>query len=119
MTSQQSKTTEVSRFEELHRVTRHNAILVSLLGLALLFLGHNLPLNQGWATKVAAGMVLLLGFIFYMPLDNLRRVVNDNADDINLVIAAADNLRSAFSVAQAILVFLIAIILMEISLLLF
>jgi len=119
MKSQQTPTMEVSRFEDLHTVTRHIAILAVLLGLALLFLGHNLPLNQGWATKVAAGMVLLLGFVYYMPLDNLRRVVRDNADDINLVIAAADNLRSAFSVAQAILVFLIAIVLMEISLLLF
>lgn len=119
MNSNETSALEVSRFAALLRVTRHLAVLLFLLGLALLFLGHNLPFSQGWATKVAAGMVLLLGFVYYMPLDNLRRVVENNADDINLVIAAVDNLRSAFSAAQAILVVLIAIVLLEMSLLLF
>lgn len=119
MTDKESMAAAVSRFADLYRVTKHIAVLFFLLGLALLFLGHNLPFSQGWATKVAAGMVLLLGFVYYMPLDNLRRVVEDNVEDMNLVIAAVDNLRSAFSVGQAILVVLIAIVLIEMSLLLF
>ena len=107
------------RINELRNIIGQISYLLYGLGFLLLLVGHKLPLMPGWAVMGAAVFFLVLGVVYHRPLDNLERAVATSADDISQMMIAMDDLRSAFSSAQAILVFLIALALLGLSIELF
>jgi len=67
-----------------------------------------------WISLAAAVLFLVLGWLYVRPLDNLRRVVESNGQDIRQMMAALSDLRVACLGGEIILVVLVATIIVEI-----
>jgi len=95
--------------DQVRRKLQHIAIL--FLALGALQLADSFPLTDPvgrWTSVGAAILLLALGWLFWRPLDNFRRIITTEGCDIREVITALKDLRVAYLGAEIILVVLAA-----------
>ncbi len=67
--------------------------------------------GSAWAALI---LLLALGWLFWRPLDNFRRIVTTEGQDIREVITAIKDLRAAYFAAEIILIVFAAGIIVEV-----
>jgi hypothetical protein len=101
-----------------------NALRVNLLQVSWLFIilgGLQLvaaflvaDVTGRWITLAAGMLLLVLGWLFMRPLDNFRRILTTQGQDIRQVLIAMKDLRAACLVAEVIFGILVAGIIVEV-----
>jgi hypothetical protein len=100
--------------DQVSRKLKHIAILFLALGALQLADAFMLTDPTGrWTSMGAALLLLLLGWLFWRPLDNFRRIITTEGSDIREVITALKDLRLAYLGAEIILIVLAAGIIVE------
>ena len=101
--------------DQVRRKLQHVAILFLVLGALQLIESFMLSDPTGrWISLGSAILVLALGWLFWRPLDNFRRIVSTQGQDIREVVTAIKDLRAAYLGAEIILVVLAAGIIVEV-----
>jgi hypothetical protein len=93
----------------------HIAVLFLLLGGVQLL--QSFMLTGAWGRWISLGAALLLfvlGWLFFRPLDNLRRIVTTTGQDAHEIVEAIRELRTAYLVAEVIMMVLAAGTIVEI-----
>ena len=100
--------------DRVRRKLQHIAILFLALG-ALQLVESFLLTDPAarWTSMGSAILLLALGWLFWRPLDNFRRIVTTEGRDIREVITALKDLRLAYLGAEIILVVFAAGIIVE------
>jgi hypothetical protein len=92
-------TAEQSRRIKKVRVTLlHISLLMFGVAFFLMLMGPRLPSMPGGVSMLVAGLLLILGVVYFYPLVNLKRVLAVPDNDVNQILAVMDSLRTAFSV---------------------
>ncbi len=106
---------ENRHIESLARKLLHISILFLVLGLLQLVESFMLPDPTGrWISLAVAILILGLGWLFMRPLDNFRRVVSTEGQDIREIMTAIRDLRTAYLGAEIILLIFAAGIIFEV-----
>jgi hypothetical protein len=93
---------------------RHISILFLLLGALQLAQSFMLTDSSGrWISLAASLLLFALSWLFFRPLDNLRRIVTTTGQDIHEVVVAIKDLRAAYLAAQIIMLVLAAGVVVE------
>ena len=103
--------------DHLRQKLVHISIMLVLGGVLLLSVGHIVTDDSRtiWYTVVPAVSFIVLGFVYYRPVDNLKRITTTKGHDILEMMIGMDDLRIAFTTAQVVFVFLIIMAIAEIS----
>jgi hypothetical protein len=106
---------ENRHINQVRRKLLHIAVLVLVLGALQLIASFLLtdPADR-WISLGIAILLLALGWLFFRPLDNFRRVVSTQGHDIREIVTAIKDLRAAYLGAEIILVVLAAAIIVEV-----
>lgn len=105
---------ENHHIDQLRRKLQHVAILFMVLGALQLIESFMLTDPPGrWISVGGAILLLALGWLFWRPLDNFRRIISTEGQDIREVVTAIKDLRAAFLGAEIILVVLAAGVIVE------
>lgn len=92
------------------------SIMLILAGALLLFFAHSgETLRAIWYAGIPAIAFIILGFVYYRPVDNLKRVTSTDGHDILIMMIAMNDLRIAFATAQVLFVVLIIMAIAQIS----
>jgi hypothetical protein len=95
---------ENRHIDQLARKLRHIAVLFLILGVLQLQESFSLADTAGrWISLGVAVLTLGLGWLFWRPVDNFRRVVSTEGQDIREIVAAIGELRAAYVGAEIIL----------------
>lgn len=106
---------ENRHIDQLRRKLQHISILFLLLGVLQLIESFMLPDPTGrWISLAAAILILGLGWLFMRPIDNFRRVISTQGQDIREVVTAIKDLRAAYLGAEIILLIFSAGIIFEV-----
>jgi hypothetical protein len=89
-----------------------------VLGMFLMLIGHRLDGMTKWVFLVSAVFFMLMAVVYFLPLDNLKRVTDSQGEDISQMLIAITDLEKAFSTAQVILILLSGMLIIGIGLLL-
>lgn len=106
---------ENRHIDSVRRKLQHISILFLLLGVLQLAQSFLLSDETGrWISLGAAILLLGLGWLFMRPLDNFRRIVTTEGQDIREVVIAIRDLRMAYLGAEIILIIFAAGIIVEV-----
>lgn len=106
---------ENQRIEQLRQKIQHIAVLFLALGVLQLVQSFMLvEPTARWISLGGAVLLLALGWLFFRPLDNFRRIVTTEGQDIREVVTAIRDLRTAYLGAEIILIILAAGIIVEV-----
>jgi hypothetical protein len=101
--------------DQVRSKLQHVALLFLVLGALQLIESFMLSDSTGrWISLASAFLLLALGWLFWRPLDNFRRIVSTQGHDIREVVTAIKDLRAAYLGAEIILVVLAAGIIVEV-----
>lgn len=96
---------ENRHISQLRRKLEHISILFLLLGVLQLIESFMLPDPTGrWISLGAAILILSLGWLFMRPVDNFRRIVSTQGQDIRELVTAIKDLRTAYLGAEIIMI---------------
>lgn len=102
------------RISRLRRNLLHISCLFIILGVLQVAAAFLLSdVTARWIALAAGILLLTLGWLFIRPLDNFRRIVATNGQDIRQVIIAMKDLRAAYLVAEVIFGILVAGLVVE------
>jgi hypothetical protein len=105
---------ENRHIDQLRRKLQHVAVFFLFLGALQLVESFLLTDPAGrWISVGGAILQLALGWLFWRPLDNFRRIISTEGQDIREVVTAIKDLRAAYLGAEIILVVLAAGIIIE------
>jgi len=100
--------------DQLRRKLQHVAVLFLVLGVLQLIESFLLAEPAGrWMSMGGAILLLGLGWLFLRPLDNFRRIISTEGQDIREVVTAIKDLRAAYLGAEIILVIFAAGVIVE------
>jgi hypothetical protein len=100
--------------DQVRRKLQHIAVLFLILGVLQLIGSFLLTDPAGrWISLGSAILLLALGWLFWRPLDNFRRIISTEGQDIREVVTAIKDLRAAYLAAEIILVVFAAGIIIE------
>lgn len=106
---------ENRHIDQVRRKLQHIALLFVVLGALQLIESFLLTDPAGrWISVGSALLLLALGWLFLRPLDNFRRIVTTEGQDIREVITAIKDLRAAYFAAEIILIVFAAGIIVEV-----
>ncbi|TFG86838.1 MAG: hypothetical protein E4H19_04360 [Chromatiales bacterium] len=106
---------ENRHIDSLRRKLQHIAILFLLLGALQLVQSFLLTDETArWISLAASILILGLGWLFIRPLDNLRRIITTEGQDIREVVIAIKDLSSAYLGAEIIMLIFAAGIIIEV-----
>jgi hypothetical protein len=106
---------ENRHIDQVRRKLLHIAVLFLVLGALQLIESFLLRDPAGrWISVGSAILLLALGWLFWRPLDNFRRIISTEGQDIREVVTAVKDLRAAYLGAEIILVVLAAGIIFEV-----
>lgn len=106
---------ENRHIDQVRRKLQHIAVLFLVLGALQLIESFLLTDPAGrWISVGSALLLLALGWLFLRPLDNFRRIVTTEGQDIREVITAIKDLRAAYFAAEIILIVFAAGIIVEV-----
>jgi hypothetical protein len=91
----------------LHRSVSYFALANVVLGIATLVLAYILAFHEDELFAAIVVMVIgilygALGFVWRLPLDNIRSIIDTEDRDIDELMVAADDFRRAFMLSTAI-----------------
>jgi hypothetical protein len=95
--------------DELRQKLFHVSLMLAVAG-ALLVVTIHLAVDTTsglWSGVIPAVGFVLLGFVYYLPVDNLKRVTTMKGHDILEMMIGMDDLRIAFTTARFLFVLLI------------
>ena len=93
----------------------HISIFMMGIGSMMLVIAHRVVTGVGlWHMTFGAMAFILLGFVYFRPIDNFKRITTTEGHDVFELMIAMDDLRVAFTTAQALVVFMIGLLLAEI-----
>lgn len=102
--------------DRLRQKLWHIALMLSISGAFLLINSYTAETTRGvWGTAVPALCFVVMGFVFFRPLDNLKRITATKGHDILEMMIGMDDLRIAFATAQVVFIVLIMTIIAEIA----
>jgi hypothetical protein len=105
---------ENRHIDQVRRKLQHIALLFLVLGVLQLIGSFLLTDPTGrWISLGSALLLLALGWLFWRPLDNFRRIITTEGQDIREVITAIKDLRAAYFAAEIILIVFAAGIIVE------
>ena len=105
---------ENRHIDQVRRKLQHIAVLFLLLGVLQLIGSFLLTDPAGrWISVGSAILLLALGWLFWRPLDNFRRIISTEGQDIREVVTAIKDLRAAYLAAEIILIVFAAGIIIE------
>jgi protein-S-isoprenylcysteine O-methyltransferase Ste14 len=105
---------ENRHIDQVRRKLQHIALLFLVLGVLQLVGAFMLPDSTSRWISVGGGILLLaLGWLFWRPIDNFRRITTTAGQDIREVITAIKDLRAAYFAAEIILIVFAAGIIIE------
>lgn len=93
-------------------------VISLLLGVCLMLIGHGLSGMEKWVFLVSSVFFMVMGVVYFLPMDNLKRVTASSGEDISQMLIAITDLAKAFSTAQVILILLSGMLIMGIGVLL-
>jgi hypothetical protein len=100
---------------QVRRRLQHIALLFLVLGALQLIESFLLTDPTGrWISVGSALLLLALGWLFGRPLDNFRRIITTEGQDIREVMRAIRDLRAAYLAAEIILIVFAAGIIIEV-----
>ena len=100
--------------DQVRRKLQHIAVLFLILGVLQLIGSFLLTDPAGrWISVGSAILLLALGWLFWRPLDNFRRIISTEGQDIREVVTAIKDLRAAYLAAEIILIVFAAGIIIE------
>jgi hypothetical protein len=100
--------------DQVRRKLQHIAVLFLLLGVLQLIGSFLLTDPAGrWISVGSAILLLALGWLFWRPLDNFRRIISTEGQDVREVVTAIKDLRAAYLAAEIILIVFAAGIIIE------
>ena len=106
---------ENRHIDQVRRKLQHIALLFLVLGVLQLIGSFLLTDPTGrWISLGSAILLLALGWLFWRPLDNFRRIITTEGQDIREVITAIKDLRAAYFAAEIILIVFAAGIIVEV-----
>ncbi len=106
---------ENRHIDQVRRKLQHIALLFVVLGALQLIESFLLTDPAGrWISVGSALLLLALGWLFWRPLDNFRRIITTEGQDIREVITAIKDLRAAYFAAEIILIVFAAGIIVEV-----
>lgn len=106
---------ENRHIDQVRRKLQHIAVLFLVLGALQLIESFLLTDPAGrWISVGSAILLLALGWLFWRPLDNFRRIISTEGQDIREVVTAVKDLCAAYLGAEIILVVLAAGIIFEV-----
>jgi hypothetical protein len=106
---------ENRHIDQVRRKVQHIAVLFLVLGALQLVESFLLKDPTGrWISVGSAILQLALGWLFWRPLDNFRRIISTEGRDIREIVTAMKDLRAAYLGAEIILVVLVAGIIVEV-----
>jgi hypothetical protein len=106
---------ENRHIDQVRRKLQHIALLFLVLGVLQLIGSFLLTDPTGrWISLGSALLLLALGWLFWRPLDNFRRIITTEGQDIREVITAIKDLRAAYFAAEIILIVFAAGIIVEV-----
>lgn len=110
-------TTEENRsIDELHTKLSTISVMLVVAGVSLMIFAHSGETPRAiWFEAMLAAALIILGLVYYRPVDNLKRVTGTAGHDILIMMMAMNDLRIAFARAQVIFVFLIIMALAQLS----
>jgi hypothetical protein len=115
MTEYEFSAEENRYVDQVRSKLQHVALLFLVLGALQLIESFMLSDSTGrWISLASAFLLLALGWLFWRPLDNFRRIVSTQGHDIREVVTAIKDLRAAYLGAEIILVVLAAGIIVEV-----
>jgi hypothetical protein len=101
--------------DQVRRKLQHIALLFLVLGVLQLTGSFLLTDPTGrWINLGSALLLLALAWLFWRPLDNFRRIITTEGQDIREVITAIKDLRAAYFAAEIILIVFAAGIIVEV-----
>ena len=105
---------ENRNIDQVRRKLQHIAVLFLVLGALQLIESFLLTDPTGrWISLGSAFLQLALGWLFWRPLDNFRRIISTEGQDIREVVTAVKDLHAAYLGAEIILVLFAAGIIIE------
>jgi hypothetical protein len=106
---------ENRHIDSLRRRLQYIAILFLVLGTLQLVQSFLLTDVTGrWISLAASFLILGLGWLFMRPLDNLRRIITTEGQDIREVVIAIKDLRAAYLGAEIIMLIFAGGIIIEV-----
>lgn len=106
---------ENRHIDQVRRKLQQIAVFFLVLGALQLIESFLLTDPAGrWISVGSAILLLALGWLFWRPLDNFRRIISTEGQDIREVVTAIKDLRAAYLGAEIILVVLAAGIIVEV-----
>jgi hypothetical protein len=106
---------ENRHIEQLRRKIQHISLLFIVLGGLQLVQSFLMAEPTGrWISLGGAVLLLALGWLFFRPLDNFRRIITTEGQDIREVVTAIKDLRTAYLGAEIIMVILAGGIIVEV-----
>ena len=95
--------------DELRQKLFHVSLMLAVAGALLVVAIHlTADTTRGiWGGVIPAVGFVLLGFVYYLPVDNLKRVTTTKGHDILEMMIGMDDLRIAFTAARFLFVLLI------------
>jgi hypothetical protein len=93
----------------------HIAWLMFGIGVSMMVVAHREVSGVGlWHMTFGAMMFVFMGFVYYRPVDNFKRITSTEGHDVHELMIAMDDLRIAFTAGQVLFVILTALVLAEI-----
>ncbi|HEY5678582.1 MAG TPA: hypothetical protein VIS55_00790 [Pseudomonadales bacterium] len=92
------------------------SIMLVVAGALLVFFALGGETSQAiWYSAIPAIAFIVLGYVYYRPVENLKRVTSTHGQDIMIMMMAMNDLRIAFTISQVIFVVLIVMAIVQIS----
>ena len=89
--------------DSLREKILHVSVLMFVMGILLELQGHLFFEGTTLAyLSIGGAIYIVLGFVFFRPIDNLRRITTMEGEDIFQLMVAMDDLRIAFTVGTVV-----------------
>jgi hypothetical protein len=93
----------------------HICILLIGIGATLLVFAHRVATDIDlWHMTFGAMAFMVLGFVYFRPLDNFKRITTTKGHDVFELMIAMDDLRIAYLTGGVLMVFMIGLLSAEI-----
>ncbi len=102
--------------DQLRTKLSTTSIMLIVAGALLVVFAHGGETSRAiWYAGIPAIAFIVLGFVCYQPVDNLKRVTSTEGHDILIMMIAMKDLRIAFATGQVIIIVLIVMAIAQIS----
>lgn len=85
------------RIDQLYQILLHISFLLYGTGFVLVLISLQFQGTARWMATIQAGLFLMLGFVYYPPLNNYQRMAVTERDPVNRFTCAMSHMHVTFS----------------------